>query len=103
MKLMKGIKASQNRLPLGEYCFASRWGDGSPCDPWFVGFLHEISFLKGRVYYILVGNDGVRSRQFKNCMSISGEEGDRIIAEYPEFEAVAQDITIGKFLNRRGN
>jgi hypothetical protein len=104
MRVMKGVQVALNRLPLGEYCFASRWGDGSPCDSWCVGFLQEVTFIAevggGSVRYKLRGEGGEVFGWFRHCMVISREEGDRILDIYPQLGGASHDISIRKFLGR---
>lgn len=103
---MKGIKAAKNRIPIGAYCFVSRWKDGSPCDPWGVGILDSVIFQRGPsdkdiiVYYTVITKDG-ESRSFKNCIEITVEEGRKILEKYPSFEASGLENNIRKFLARK--
>lgn len=95
MRLMKGIKAARNRIPLGEYCFASRWPDGSPMDPWQVGFLDEIIFGENQICYKLRDGIGNKGRWFQNCRIITLEQGKEICEIYPQ---VRGHLNIQNFL-----
>lgn len=98
---MRGIKAALNRLPLGEYCFASRWSDGSPMDSWQVGFLDGVIFEeRDKVAYRLRDVDGNKGRWFRYCRQISKEDGELILSKYRSGMADPH-ITIGQFLKRR--
>lgn len=72
-------------MKIGEYVLATRWSDGSPHDPWAVGFLTSIDL--GRYY---VQADGVSpSRGFRRCQRISREEGEWILRNKEKIELSA--------------
>ena len=64
-----------------DYVLATRWPDCDWNDPWAVGYVDMIS--EGRVC--------VENRWFRYAMKITGEQGERIIAEYPHREGQTFD------------
>lgn len=63
-------------LSIGDYVFASRWGDCDPGDPWAVGHVSEIG--DG---FVVLGD--VNQRHWRKAMRISHEQGRRICELYP--------------------
>lgn len=66
-------------LAVGEYVFASRWGDCDWCDPWCVG---HVSALDHAGYVTLAESP----RRWRHAMRITPEQGRRIVEQYPELE-----------------
>lgn len=65
-------------LKIGDYVFASRWGDCDPGDPWGVGY---VSYLADN-WILLEGGH----KRWPRASRITEEQGARIIAEYPPKE-----------------
>lgn len=72
-------KPVDTSISIGDYVFASRWGDCSPGDPWAVGGVTEVG--DG---YVVVGD--ASGRRFPKAMKITHEQGARICASFPELE-----------------
>ncbi len=71
------------RLKLMDYCFASRWSDEDPQDPWAVGWLIEIRVDQNGQWFKLQGH-GVPDRLFPHCRKITEKQGRRIVAHGPK-------------------
>jgi hypothetical protein len=69
-------------INIGDYVFVSRWSDGDPNDPWYVGTLKEILIDKRGTYFKVDGSE----LYWKNIKKISKEEGEYIIKTYPKLE-----------------
>jgi hypothetical protein len=63
-------------LAVGDYVFASRWGDCDPNDPWATGCITAVG-----PDYVVLGE--VSQRRFPYARRISFEQGNRIAKEYP--------------------
>ena len=66
-------------LAIGDYVFASRWGDCDWCDPWGVGHVSEIG-----LGWVSLGETG--ARRFPKAMRITHSQGAAIVAAYPGLE-----------------
>jgi len=69
-----------NGVSVGDYVFASRWGDCDPGDPWAVGYVSEVG-----PNWVVVGN--VSQRRYSKVMRITEEQGRRIAERYPSMES----------------
>lgn len=65
-------------IKVGDYVFASEYSDGSPNDPWEVGYVKEIK--EGG--YVKVNSD----RGYKHSKKITSIMGKLIVENFPEFE-----------------
>lgn len=66
-------------LAIGDYVFASRWGDCDPGDPWVVGHISELG-----ADFVVIGE--VNKRRWPRAMLITHEQGRRIVEQYPLLE-----------------
>jgi len=73
--LVRNIEAPSN-LAVGDYVFASRWGDCHPCDPWATGNISSIG-----EHHVMVGG-----RRYPYARRISFEQGNRIAEHFPQME-----------------
>jgi hypothetical protein len=71
--------AAPGDLAVGDYVFASRWGDCDWCDPWFIGHVSEID----PAGYVRLAES---PRRWPHAMRITQEQGHRIVAQYPGLE-----------------
>ena len=79
----KSKEEAEGGINIGDYVFASRWFDGTPNDPWYVGFVKgKIDNGKNGIEYMVDGS----IRWWKYCRKITKEEGDKIMSEYPKQE-----------------
>jgi hypothetical protein len=69
-------KEAPGDLKVGDYVFASRWGDCHPCDPWAIGKIADIR----------AGAVAVGGRFYPYARRISFEQGDRIAEHFPTME-----------------
>lgn len=76
--IVRNQKAPGN-LKVGDYVFASRWGDCDPGDPWHVGHVTEIG-----EDFVVVGD--VSQRCWANAMIITPEQGKSIVERFPDME-----------------
>jgi hypothetical protein len=67
---------------IGDYVLATKYSDGDPQDHFCVGFLARIDGDR----YIVVDRDGVvvRPNGFRRAEKITTDEGDRLVAMFPE-------------------
>ena len=72
-----------------DYVFASKWPDGDPNDPWYVGFIEDNIEGDGCV---------VNNKFYRYCLKITKEQGDKILKEYPKLEVLQENISIHDFL-----
>lgn len=81
-------------LKVGDYVFASRWGDCDPGDPWHVGHVAEIHLSAPEHavpypgYVVLAESP----RRWPHAMRITQEQGARIVAELPGMENQPRDF-----------
>ena len=72
-------------MKLGDYVLATRWSDGSPHDPWAVGYLRKVELLhlplRKRSYCVQA--DGY----FRRCQKISGPEGQWLLQHRDDLSA----------------
>lgn len=61
-------------ITIGDYVFASKWGDADPADPWCVGHVTYISEEAVRI------NGG--SRFYRKAIKITPEQGESIVKHY---------------------
>lgn len=73
--LVRNLEAP-GELAVGDYVFASRWGDCHPCDPWATGNISSIG-----TNHVVVGG-----RRYPYARRISFEQGDRIAEHFPRME-----------------
>lgn len=66
-------------LVIGDYVFASRWGDCDPGDPWHVGHVTEIG-----EDFVVVGD--VSQRCWANAMKITPDQGKSIVERFSDME-----------------
>lgn len=81
-------------LKVGDYVFASRWGDCDPGDPWYVGHVAEIHLSPpGHAVpypgYVVLAES---PRRWPHAMRITPEQGARIVAELPSMEGQPRDF-----------
>jgi len=76
-----GLKMKNKEIIVGDYVFASRWPDGDPNDPWYVGFVDEINEKEGFSTLYKVGG-----RNYRYCRKISKKQGEKILEKYPKLE-----------------
>lgn len=77
----------------GEYCLATKWGDGHAADPWAVGF-YEGEIFPGR-YSVVDGNGKpFRANGFRRCEAITAEQGDFLLSLPSDFELTHGDTSI---------
>lgn len=76
-------------VQVGDYVFASRWGDCDPGDPWAIGTVAEV----GECYVVL----SHMPRRWPKAMRITHYQSQRIIAFFPgmehkplDYEAIAR-------------
>lgn len=78
----------RSRVPeVGSYVLATKYGDGDPCDHFCIGFVLEVrNYSERDVRYIVMGNDGnlFRATGFRKSVTITKEEGKRLLAIFPE-------------------
>ena len=73
---------------IGDYVFCSGWADGTPYDPWRVGFLEKIETIvniSGVRKYYYVDFD---KHHYKHCKKITQEHGTMICEVYPACEKI---------------
>lgn len=70
-------QTAPNSIEIGDYVFASRWGDCDPHDPWVVGFVTELDTDS-----VVVGSHSPRA--YPKAMKITKEQGDRIVKAYQQ-------------------
>jgi hypothetical protein len=75
--------SKHNLLPVGTYVLATKYGDGHPCDHFFVGFVADYTH-DGR--YLIVDNDGKHQRHngSRRAERITPDEGAALIAMIPD-------------------
>ena len=65
---------------IGDYVIATRWSDGSPNDPFCVGFLVEIANNNPPKYIVEYGTDILpKSGKFRKVQRISPKTGQLIV------------------------
>lgn len=77
-------------LAVGDYVFASRWGDMDPGDPWVVGHVSEV----GPCYVVVGDAPHNMHRRFPKAMKITPEQGKRIVEQYPALEHKPMDYWV---------
>ncbi len=71
-------------INVDDYVFVSRWSDEDPNDPWYVGFISEVGEdSRGKFFRV---HD--QARYWRNCRKITKEEGDTILATFPDLEII---------------
>lgn len=83
------VPSAPGDLAVGEYVFASSWGDADWCDPWGVGHVSEIGDS-----WVRLAETG--ARRFPKAMRISHEVGVRIVSEYPPLEKSSAELDYGR-------
>lgn len=63
---------------IGQYVMVTKYSDKDPQDPWYIGFICEITYNKNEVLYKVNGSN----RIWKNCFKITKEEGDDWLSLY---------------------
>jgi len=87
-------KKRKTLLTIGSYCFATKYGDRDPHDPWCIGFVKEIRIDNRGTWYILSDGEGNilgRANGFKHCMEITPEQGTLIISVGREINGYAYE------------
>lgn len=81
---IKGRKdcAGTGRVKIGDYVLASRWSDRDPHDPWFVGHVAKVEFVRGRFFVWLMES----GRSWPHCWKITAEIGEKILKQYGSTE-----------------
>jgi len=66
---------------IGDYVFATKYGDGDPADGWAIGFYDGLLSVGSQDRYMVVDNDGKQFRRngFRRVENISGEIGELMI------------------------
>ncbi len=97
--LQRGVSLSAcpGVLRVGDYLFATRWSDADWNDPYGVGFLAE----SGHNCIRLANEDGslihgVGMRAFRYAVKITGDQGKRILSEYPPREGTPFDLEVAE-------
>lgn len=69
-------------MGVGAYVLATKYGDGDPCDHFFVGFVSGYTH-HGR--YLCVDNDGIaqRGNGFRRAERITADEGRQLVEMMP--------------------
>lgn len=70
------------KAEVGDYVLATKYGDGDPCDHFFVGFVSEYTH-HGR--YLIVDNEGVNQRAngFRRVERLTADEGRKLVELMP--------------------
>lgn len=75
-------------VSLGDYVLATKYSDGDPGDPWYVGFV--AGFLHNRILIADAENRVVRASGYRRAKRISRERGDWLLANK---DAIAQSAS----------
>lgn len=80
----------------GDYVLATRWSDGDPRDPWFIGFYDGNNGNDKLIRHYVTGNDGVRFRPggYTRVKKISAEMGAWLLANQEAIEASGRSLYI---------
>lgn len=74
----------------GDYVLATRWSDGNPREPFYIGFLLNTYKTSGQTRYLLCNKDGTAPKGmtngFRRCEKISEETGALLVKAIPIFE-----------------
>ena len=70
----------RKHLELGDYVLATKWSDGDPRDPWFVGFYGGPTFHGKHVVTDTDGKPFYRGGGLRRCERISNYVGHALIA-----------------------
>jgi len=90
--MVRSTPVEESDIKIGEYIFASRWGDRDWNDPWAIGFVRLI----GRNFIEVANEDdsditGVGKRGFRFFRRIDADTGKLIIPRYTEAEGMPFD------------
>jgi len=66
------------RVKIGDYVFASRWGDHQMGDPWYIGHISEYGEDNRGMFYKL---KECPNRYWRNVFKISEEEAEKRLEE----------------------
>lgn len=83
-------------IKVGDYCLATKWGDGHAGDHWAVGFYEGM--VSDR--YSVVDSNGQRFRAtgFRRCEVITQEQGDFLLTAGPPLELTRPDVSVWDLL-----
>lgn len=68
-------------LNIGDYVLATRWSDGDPQDPWFIGFLCGVTEEKDPRYFVSDAEGRQIHRAFDRVKKIQPEVGAYLIEQ----------------------
>lgn len=85
---MKFPPPSDKHWPGGTYVLATKYDDGDPGDHYAVGFYAGCYDHFTETRYLVNDADGnpFRANGFRRCEPVSKEEGERLIASFPELK-----------------
>jgi len=86
------------RAKPGDYVFATKWTDGTPNDPWYIGFVSCVLDFGGDIgrYRYWMKDDKSRT-MYKFVRKLTKEQGTLLLKMYTEAsEYFGTDLTIQK-------
>jgi hypothetical protein len=79
-------------LAKGDYVLATKWGDGDPQDPWYVGFYDGFNDEWQRHFVVDADGKSARPGGFRRVKRINGKRGAWLLNHRDEIEQSSKSL-----------